>query len=99
MASIPTAEIRQRARAYFEEKLSQSLEHAFLLPRDPTLDMEAEIAYLQKYRSDLQFGIAKQQFSPNVQSDALALLNPHSSNEKTKVSGDFQYACNAIARY
>ena len=42
--------------------------------------------------------LKQQQFSPSVQSDARALLNPTNPNANTKPSDAFQFACNAVLR-
>jgi integrase len=42
--------------------------------------------------------LKQQHFSPNVQSDARALLNPTNPDVDTKPSDAFQFACNAVLR-
>lgn len=98
MTAISNDVIYERAKDYFRKRLSKSLEHAFLLPREEDWDRHAEIAYLHDHEAELRERLVSQNFTPSIQSDALDLLNISNPTPGTKVSEAFQLACNAIAR-
>jgi integrase len=95
MAEPSTEEILGRAKDYFRRQISKSLELAFLLPTDPAIDIDFEIAGAQQLATEMQIALSKQQFSASVQSDARELLNLSKPNT---ASDAFQLACNAILR-
>ena len=67
--------VLDRAKNYFREQLSKSLEHAFLLPTDPLCDIDFEIVGTEQLAAEMRDALKKQHFSPSVQSDARTLLN------------------------
>jgi len=75
MADISTGVVLDRAKTYFKEQLSKSLEHAFLLPTDPLCNIDFEIVGTEQLAAEMRDALKKQHFSPSVQSDARALLN------------------------
>jgi hypothetical protein len=82
MANVSNDVIVNRAKDYFKAQLSKSLELALLLPTDPLIDVNFEIAGTQQLATNMREALKHQQFSPSVQSDARALLNltePHQS--------------------
>jgi integrase len=95
MAEPSTEEILSRARDYFGRQISKSLELAFLLPTDPEIDIDFEIAGARQLATEMQIALSKQQFSASVQSDARELLNLSTSHT---ASDAFQLACNAVLR-
>jgi integrase len=98
MAHVSNKIILTRAKDYFRAQLSKSLELAFLLPTDPTVDMAFEIAGTEQLAADMREALKHQHFSASAQSDARALLNPTTPGADTKPSDAFQFACNAVLR-
>jgi len=98
MTAVSNDIIDERARRYFEKLIQKSNEHVLLLPKDDTWDRHAEIAYLHDHEASLREGLAAQNFTPTIQSDALDLLGISNPTIGTKVSEAFQLACSAIAR-
>lgn len=98
MADVSNNDIMNRAQDYFKAQLSKSLELAFDIPRDPYLDIDLEIAGTEQLAAKMRDELKQQYFSPGVQSDARALLNPTNPNANTKPSDAFQFACNAVLR-
>ncbi|WP_170978673.1 site-specific integrase [Afipia massiliensis] len=98
MTTISNDVIRERAKDYFKKRLSQSLEHVFLLPLDKTWDRLAGVGYLQDHEAELRARLAEQNFTPSIQSDALGLLDIANLTPAIKASEAFHYACNAITR-
>jgi integrase len=98
MNIVPNTEIVKRAQDYFKAQLSKTLELAFDIPRDPYLDIDLEIAGAIQLATTMREALKQQRFSPSVQSDAKALLNPAHPDAPTKASDTFQLACNAVLR-
>jgi integrase len=98
MANVSNNDIVNRAKDYFKAQLNKSLEIAFDLPRDPLIDMNFEISGTEQLATRMREALKQQHFSPSVQSDARALLNPTNPNADTKPSDAFQLACNAVLR-
>jgi integrase len=98
MPDVSNDVIVNRAKDYFKAQLSKSLEHALLLPTDPLIDIDFEIAGTGRLAAKMREALKQQHFSPSVQSDARALLNPTNPDTDTKPSDAFQFACNAVLR-
>src|SRR5450759_1949413 len=98
MANVSNDVIVNRAKDYFEAQLSKSLELAFDLPRDPLIDIDFEITGTEQLATKMREALKQQHFSPSVQSDAWALLNPTNPDADKKPSDAFQFACNAVLR-
>jgi hypothetical protein len=98
MADVSNDDIVNRAMDYFKVQLSKSLELALLLPIDPLIDIDFEMAGTEQLATKMREALKQQHFSPSVQSDARALLNPTNPNADTKPSDAFQFACNAVLR-
>jgi hypothetical protein len=98
MSAVSNDVILTRARDYFRGELSKSLEHAFLLPTDPMIDLDFEIAGTKQLATNFREALKHQQFSASVQADARAILNPTNPDAATKPSDAFRYACNAVLR-
>jgi hypothetical protein len=98
MSAVSNDDIVNRAKDYFKAQLSKSLELAFDLPRDPLIDIDFEIAGTEQLATKMREALKQQHFSPSVQSDARALLNPTNPDAGTKPSDAFQFACNAVLR-
>jgi integrase len=98
MVDVSNEVIVNRAKDYFKAQLSKSLELAMLLPTDPLVDMDFEITGTEQLAADMREALKYQHFSPSVQSDARALLNPTNPDAVTKPSDAFRYACNAVLR-
>jgi integrase len=98
MADVSNEVIVNRAKDYFKIQLSKSLELAFDLPRDPLIDINFEVSGTELLATEIRAALKKQHFSPSVQSDARALLNPTNPNADTTPSDAFQFACNAVLR-
>jgi hypothetical protein len=96
--NVTNDEIVIRAKGYFKAQLSKSLELALLLPTDPLIDIDFEITGTQQLAANMRDALKQQHFSPSVQSDARALLNPTNPDGDTKPSDAFQLACNAVLR-
>jgi hypothetical protein len=74
MAHATPDAIVKAARDYFRAQPSKSLELAFLIPSDPALDRDIEIAGARQLALDMQEDLAKQHFSPSIRADAEGLL-------------------------
>jgi integrase len=98
MAHASPNAIVKGAQDYFRAQLSKSLEIVFLLPSDPALDRDVEIAGAKQLAAKLQLDLAKHEFSPSVRSDAQELLNSIHAGTISKVSDEFQFACVAVLR-
>lgn len=98
MADVSNDVIVNRAKDYFKAQLSKSLELALLLPIDPLIDVDFEITGTEQLATKMREALKQQYFSPSVQSDARALLNPTNPHIDTKSSDAFQFACNAVLR-
>jgi integrase len=98
MANVSNNDIVNRAKDYFKAQLSKSLEHALLLPTDPLIDIDFEITGTEQLATKMREALKHQHFSPSVQSDARALLNPTNPDIDTKPSDAFQFACHAVLR-
>ena len=98
MAYVSNDDIVNRAKDYFKAQLSKSLELALLLPTDPYIDIDFEITGTEQLATKMREALKHQHFSPGVQSDARALLNPTNPDIDTKPSDAFQFACNAVLR-
>lgn len=98
MAHATPDAIVKGAHDYFRAQLSKSLELAFLLPNDPALDREIEIAGAKQFAASMQADLAKQHFSPSVRSDAEGLLSSIGAGPTSKASDAFQFACVAVLR-
>ena len=66
MSEISTETINTHIRSYFQAALNRSLEHALLLPTDPCVDLDAEIATLRTQVRELQKRLARQIFTTQV---------------------------------
>jgi len=97
MQPLSTQTLNERARDYFQQALNRSLEHTFLLPLDPSCDLNAEVQSLQERVGHLRSQLAAQAFSPNVRKEAEALLEPPGGTGDPN-SDHYQYACNLILR-
>src|ERR1700738_2181991 len=80
MSDVSNDVIVNRAKDYFKAQLSKSLEHALLLPTAPLIDIDFEIAGTEQLAAKMREALKQQHFSPSVQSDAYALLNPTNPN-------------------
>jgi integrase len=98
MADVSNDVIVNRAKDYFKVQLSKSLELALLLPTDPLIDLDFEISGTEQLATNMREALKQQHFSPSVQSDARALLNPANPGIVTKPSDAFRFACVAILR-
>jgi integrase len=98
MSVVPTAEIRDRARAYFQAELSKSLEVAFLYPTDPAFDKNTEVSWLVLRTAALRASLASQSFPADIKAEAAELLNPSNPNYAAPASDHLRYACNLILR-
>lgn len=98
MAHATPDPIVKGAQEYFRAQLSKSLELAFLIPNDPALDRDIEIAGAKQLAASMQADLAKQHFSPSVRSDAEELLSSIGAGPTSKVSDAFQFACVAVLR-
>ncbi|MCP2129184.1 UNVERIFIED_ORG: integrase [Bradyrhizobium japonicum] len=98
MAHATPGAIAKGAQDYFRAQLSKSLELAFLIPKDPALDTEIEIAGAKQLAAEMQADLAKQHFSPSVRSDARELLKSINAETTSKVSEAFWFACVAVLR-
>src|ERR1700730_8636676 len=98
MADVSNDVIVNRAKDYFKAQLSKSLELAMQLPTDPLIDLDFEISGTKQLAADMREALKHKHFSPSVQSDARALLNPTNPDAVTKPSDEFRYACNAVLR-
>jgi hypothetical protein len=98
MADVSNDFIVSRAKDYFKVQLSKSLEHALLLPKDPLIDIDFEITGTEQLAAKMRDALKHQHFSPSVQSDARALLNPSNPEIDIKPSDAFTLACNAVLR-
>ena len=98
MAQATPDAIVKSAQDYFRAQLSKSLEIAFLIPDDPALDRDVEIAGAKQLAAKLQVDLAKQQFSPSVRSDAEELLKSINVGSTSKVSEAYWFACVAVLR-
>jgi integrase len=98
MAQASPDAIVKGAQDYFRAQLSKSLEIVFLIPGDPALDRDVEIAGAKQLAAELQVNLAKQEFSPSVRADAEELLKSIHAGAISKVSEAFQFACVAVLR-
>lgn len=98
MPTTPNQVVLTRAKEYFRAQLAKSLELAFLLPTDPKIDIDQEIAGAKLYETGLRKQLKDHSFSYSVQSDASELLNPHNPLANPKPSEAFKFACIAILR-
>ncbi|MGY8638090.1 hypothetical protein RAD15_37020 [Bradyrhizobium sp. 14AA] len=98
MAQATPDAIVKGAQDYFRVQLSKSLELAFLIPNDPALDRDIEIAGAKQLAAEMQSDLAKQHFSPSVRSDAEKLLKSINAGSMSKVSEVFWFACVAVLR-
>jgi hypothetical protein len=98
MINISNTDIVNRAKHYFEAQLSQSLELALMLPTDPMIDLDHEIAGIELLASNFREALKHQQFSASVQADACALLNEINPDTNKKSADALRYACNAVLR-
>ena len=79
MPEVTTETVHERIKGYFQGCLDRSLEHSQLLPGDPAVDLEQEVAYLRTSVEQMRRQLAAQSFNPGVVEDATRLLppNPH----------------------
>lgn len=98
MAHATPDAIVKGAQDYFRAQLSKSLELAFLIPNDPVLDRDVEIAGAKRLAASMQADLANQHFSPSVRFDADELLSSIGAGPTSKVSEAFQFACVAVLR-
>jgi len=98
MAHATPDAIVKGAQDYFRAQLSKSLELAFLIPKDPALDRNIEIAGAKQLAAEMQAELANQHFSVSVRSDAEELLNSICAEATPKVSEAFHFACVAVLR-
>jgi hypothetical protein len=98
MADVSNDVILNRAKDYFRAQLSKSLELALLLPTDPAIDIDFEIAGAEGVADKFRNALKHQQFSLSVQSDAWGLLNPSGADFQAPPSDAFRIACNAVLR-
>jgi integrase len=98
MAHVTSEAIVKGAQDYFRAQLSKSLELAFLIPNDPMLDRDAEIAGAKQFALEMQLQLAKQHFPPGVRYDAEELLKSIGAGPVSQVSDAFQLTCAAVLR-
>jgi integrase len=98
MAHVSNNDIVNRAKDYFKAQLSKSLELALTLPTDPLIDIDFEITGTQQLATRLREALKQQHFSPSVQSEARALLDPTNPDIDNRPSDAFHFACNAVLR-
>ena len=98
MAHATSEAIVKGAQDYFRTQLSKSLELAYLIPNDPALDREIEIAGAKQFAASMQADLAKQRFSPSVRADAEELLTSVGAGSTSKASEAFWFACVAVLR-
>ena len=68
IAEVSTGVVLDRAKSYFGEQLSKSLEQAFLLPTGPLCDIDFEIVGTERLATEMRDALKKQHFSPSVRS-------------------------------
>jgi hypothetical protein len=66
MPDVSNDVIVNRAKDYFKAQLSKSLEHALLLPTDPLVDIDFEIAGTEQLATKMREALKQQHFSSPV---------------------------------
>ena len=95
MPSMTLQTINDRIREYFQACLNKSLEHAYLLPTDPAIDISWEVASLRQRVEDLREQLVRQSFSAPVRAEAQELLV---ASGQTVDMDALRHASNAVLR-
>jgi integrase len=98
MAQVTPAMLEEPIRAYFQSCLNRSLEHTQSLPADPFVDIEDEIAGLNRSIAELRDELKRQAFRHSVVKDATTLLQQTSTANGSPDPEALQLACNAVLR-
>ena len=98
MPEVTTETIHERIKGYFQGCLNRSLEHTQLLPSDPAVDLEQEVAYLRTSVEQMRRQLAAQSFNPGVVEDATRLLHQTPTGTPASNPETLQYACSSVLR-
>ena len=98
MSEISTETINTHIRSYFQAALNRSLEHALLLPTDPCVDLDAEIATLRTQVQDLQKRLAHQTFTTQVLDTAQTILDAAPDLKAKAEMQVIALLCNGVLR-
>lgn len=98
MPDLTSEQISGLIRGYFEHALSQSMELAYILPRDSLYDQVAEIASLTARMEGLEAQLARRSWPASVQSEAHTLLGTIIPEKLAPASERFQQLCQGILR-
>lgn len=98
MPDLTSEQIYVLVRGYFEQALGQSMELAYILPKDSLYDQAGEIGSLKKRMQELEALLAHRSWPASVQSEAHALLGTIIPEKLAPASERFQQLCQGILR-
>ncbi|RWA80455.1 MAG: site-specific integrase [Mesorhizobium sp.] len=98
MPELTSEDISSLIRGYFKDAVSQSIELAYILPRDHLYDQAGEIGSLKERMQELEALLARRAWPASVQSEAHALLGTIIPEKLAPASERFQQLCQGILR-
>ena len=98
MPSLGKDKIEQLIRIFFTDLLSRAEEHAFLLPQDDTVDLDAEAEGLDEGQSKLRKQIASRKYDGVTRVYAEEVLETLGGDGSKPDGEDFDALCNGILR-
>jgi integrase len=93
MTHLSADVLQDRLRQYFQSCLNRSLEHAYLLPTDPKIDIDFEVASLREWAAKWKAQLKQQSFGEMVRLEARELLAQDKPDPE-----QLQTACNGVLR-
>lgn len=98
MPELTSEDISGLIRGYFKDALSQSVELAYILPKDHVYDQAGEIGSLKKRMLELEALLAHRSWPASVQVEAHELLGTILPEKLAPASERFQQLCQGILR-
>ncbi|MBZ9717048.1 site-specific integrase [Mesorhizobium sp. AD1-1] len=98
MPELTSEDISGLIRGYFKDAVSQSIELAYILPRDHLYDQAGEIGSLKQRMLELEALLAHRSWPASVQSEAHELLGTILPEKLAPASERFQQLCQGILR-
>ncbi len=95
MPPLGKDKIEKLIRAFFSDLLSKADEHAYLLPQDDMVDLNAEVEALESNLNQLRDQIASRRYDGATRTEAKELLAPFGAGTGEE---DFDTICNGILR-
>ena len=98
MSHLSTQDLQERIRVYFQACLNRSLEFSLDLPQDPSVDLNAEVAFLQKKAERLRGQLAQHSFDSRVLDAAQKLVGQTTANTAATTQDELSQACVGVMR-